>query len=162
MYILKGHFGRRGFYLLRNSNCVFETQHKFGIFPNSLVELNGDKIEIKIKNFVGDKSQIYKNGGKIGTLNFYHYRYSIISLKRNDGDIDHFKLEEDGYSQTYVLSQNDLTILKFKASINPLHFDKKFEIEELENKFSRSAIEELIFYVGEILYRKVTPETSPF
>lgn len=162
LYVLERHFGRRGFCLLRNLSCVFETKHWLGLFPNSSVALNGDTIDIKIMNFVGDKCQIYKNGDKIGTLNFYHYLYAVISLNRNDGGHDHFKLEQEGYSNIHALSQNGEELLKFKANLNPLRIGKRFEVEQLKNDFPQSAIEELIFYVGEILYRKAIPDSLPF
>ncbi len=153
--------GRRGFYLLKNGHCVFETKHKLGLLPQSSVNLHGEDIEIKLKNFVGDRCNIFKNGVIIGVLDFYHYLYSVISLLRTDGSTDIFKLEEEGYSQTFLLSNDNQSILKFKTSLNPFLIDDRFEIERLEHTYPIRMIEELIFYAGEILYRKIRPDSSP-
>jgi len=148
--------------LLKNGHCAFETQHKLGILPQSSVNLHGDIIEIKLKNLVGDRCHIFKNGVNIGVLDFYHYLYALISLQRNDGATDLFKLEEDAYSQIFILSINERELLKFKLNLNPFLIDKRFEIERLENAYPVNVIEELIFYAGEILYRKMGRDASPF
>jgi len=94
-------------------------------------------------------------------LNFYHYLYSVITLMRNDGGVDNFKLEEEGYSQIFVLSNDGLPLLRFRGSLNPLLIDKRYEIEVIETSFPDTVIEELILYAGEILYRKIRPGASP-
>lgn len=162
MYVLRGHIGRRGFFLEKAEQCIFETHHSYGIMPNSFVTLGADNINIRIRNLVGDKWNIFKNGYKIGNLDFSHYLYSTITLDRKDGSTDLFKLEEEGYSQAYVLSKSNMPIIKFVTSLNPLLIDDKFTLEVLSYAYPSEVIEELIYYAGEILYRKVRPNSGRF
>lgn len=161
MYILRGHWGRRGFSLSKDGQTVFKTRHRFGLFPSSFVTFHGFVIDIKPENTLGDKWTVFKDGNNIGRLDFSHYRYAVIALSRTDGGEDVFKLEESGYSQVHTLSDASGLICKFTTSLNPLRFDDKYDVDIISTKFPNDVLEELLLYAGEVLYRMVRPDQSP-
>ena len=155
MYLLIGNIGRRGFSLEAEGRRVFQTKHWFGMMPNSSVNFGNDHIRIKLQNFLGIKSTIYKNGHKIGNIDFTTYLYSIITLDTKSDSKDIFKIEEEGFSQSYTLSQSNRPILKFSASLNPLNLSERFKVEVLSDSYPSHVIEELALYAGEVLFRLV-------
>ena len=112
-------------------------------------------------NLLGDKWNITKNGNVIGRLDFSHYRYSVIKLNRIDGNLDTFRLDEEGYSQIFVLTGRLGAIMRFKKSISPLRMDDKYDVEILSNIYSENIAIELMLYAGEILFRKTNRDASP-
>ena len=161
MYSLQGLIGRRGFWLNHNGQRLFETRHKLGLFPNSIARIAGENIKISLANLLGDKWNITKNGNVIGRLDFSHYRYSVIKLNRIDGKLDTFRLDEEGYSQIFVLTGRLGTIMRFTKSISPLRMDDKYDVEILSNIYSENIAIELMLYAGEILFRKTNRDASP-
>ena len=159
-YILIGNIGRRGFSLEESGRRIFQTKHPFGILPNSSVKFGNDDIRIKLQNFLGIKSTIYKNGHQIGNIDFTTYLYSTITLETKSGSKDIFKVEEEGFSQTYILSQSGRPILKLSASLNPLDLVDIFKIEILSDVYPHEVIEELALYAGEVLFRLVRTNSS--
>lgn len=155
MYELAGKIATRGFYLERAGKRVFATSHKFGILQNSTAIIGNDKITVKARNLLGEKFTIQKNGFKIGHIDLTSYLYSKISLNRTDGTVDVFKLEERGFSQIHVLSHLGEEVIKFTVSLNPLRLVEFYKVEVLSDKFAPSAVEELMYYAGEILFRQV-------
>ena len=111
-------------------------------------------------NLVGDKWVVFKNDERMGELDFSYYRYSRIKLERFDGGEDIFRIDEDGYSQVYILSQSGQSIFRLDSSINPLRIDEKFDIHLLSDAYSSNQLHELILYTGEVLYRMVRPNNS--
>jgi len=162
LYSLNGLFGRRGFYLSRGNNRVFETAHKWGMLPSSYTRIADQEFQIKPTNFVGDKFQVIKNGVRIGRLDFSNYRYSKIVLSRIDEMEDVFRLDEIGYSQTFILHKNKIPHARFTMSLNPARIDKKYTIDILSEEFSDDILHELLFYTGEILYRMIKPDQGSF
>lgn len=157
MYVLSGKIGRLGFVLTRGQQQLFSTQHKWGLLRTSYCQLADDKVTIRPTNLVGDKFKIIKNGAAIGRLSFAYYQFSTIILFRNDGGQDNFRLDEDSYSFSYILSQSGRGIMCLTGSLNPLRIDDKFTIEILSNHYPRSVLEELMLYAGEILFRSIRP-----
>ncbi len=161
MYSLHGLIGRRGFWLNREGQILFQTRHKLGLFPNSFAKISGVDFRINLANLLGDKWNIRKNGDVIGQLDFSHYQYSVIALNRLDGGVDKFRLDEDGYSQVFILTGKSGALMRFKRSINPLRIDDKYDVELLLDIYPETVLIELIFYAGEILFRKTNPDASP-
>lgn len=156
MYIIRGHIGRRGFSLQKDGRHIFATKHSFGFLRTSKISIGAAKIAIKSQNLIGSKFQIFKDGHEIGSLDFTSYLYSVLSLQKKDGSVDIFKFEEDGFSQIFTLSQAGQKILKITTSLNPINLSEKYTVEVVSDRFSAEAIEELIFYCGEILFRNLS------
>jgi hypothetical protein len=156
MYLLDGNLLGRGFSLSKAKQIRFRTKHKFGVMPASTVLIHGAHRSVKPHNLLGDKWDIFDGDDRLGQLDMSNYLYHSISLKRIDGRNDVFKLEQQGYAAHYILSKSDAQIMSFDLSLNPFHLQDRYKINVFPNTFSASALEELMFYVGEILYRKVS------
>ena len=154
MYILLGKILGRGFSLEKSNRKIFRTTHKLGFLPSSYVSIDGDRISLKPKNMIVSKLSIFKNGYEMGEIDLHAHFHATISLKTKEGEVDRFKFEDIPFAQTFILSNSKAQILKFSSSLNPLLLREKFTIEVLSDIFPREAIEELIFYSGEILFRK--------
>ena len=161
MYTLYGLIGRRGFKLEKDGLTLFQTAHKFGMFPTSFTTIADVNFKISPANLLGDKWAITKDNEIIGELSFSNYRYSLITLSCTDGSVDKFRLDEEGYSNIYTLTGQDGPMMKFKASLNPLRVDDKYNVELVSSAYTGDILYELIFYAGEILFRKIKPGNSP-
>lgn len=132
------------------------------MFPTSFTTINSFDFKISPANLLGDEWHIFKNGQNIGRLAFSSYRYSLITLNRFDGNVDNFRLDEEGYARVYRLTGHSGTLMRFIASLNPLRVDDKYDVELHSNIYSDEILHELIFYAGEILYRLTKPQDSAF
>lgn len=153
-YLLRGNPLTRGFSLLHNNSVQFTTRHYLGWFPSSRTLLNGETIKIVPKNIVGDKLNIKKSDLVCGEIDFHKAAYSQISLNRFDGETDRFRLDAIGFQQEYILHRHGQSpILKIKFDLSPIKLDNKYWVEGLDTSMSNSAMNELMLYCGEILFR---------
>lgn len=161
MYVLKGNVWVRGFSLEKDKALRFRTRHRLGFMNGSMVTIGDANLSVKQQGFVGFKWNIYKNGGFMGHLDISNYMHAIIALKRNDGTVDVFKLIRQGFAQEYILSKSDVEIMRFDVSLNPLNLEDQYRVSVFSNIFTQGALEELIFYAGEILFRTMHTFSRP-
>ena len=128
--------------------------------PGSTVIVNDVCLTVKLNTPIGDKWDVFKGAEHTGRLDCSDFRHFSIILKRNDGGTDVFKLEQQGYAELYILSKSSIKVMSFDLSLNPLHLTDRYKITLFPNTFSDPALEELMFYGGEILYRKISLQSA--
>lgn len=160
MYVLKGNILVRGFSLVKDNSVCFRTRHRFGAMPGSTVTIRGDRLSVKRNNLLGDKWDVFKGDAHVGRLDFSNYLYSSIALNRHDGIVDVFKLEQQGYAELYILSKSGTPIMSFDLSLNPFYLEDRYKVSIVSDAFPDDVLEELMFYVGEMLFRKVSLQSA--
>ena len=151
MYVLKTNFRGRGFRLIKNRQQIFKTTIYNGDLYRSSVVIHGDNYEIKRNQ---DQLNIYKNDAKIGFLDLFRKPYSIITLQRTDGTKDFFKLESTHMSHYTLYSVNGDELLLLDQSWSKMFFFHEFKVKALSDFYPDETLEELIYYVGEVIYLK--------
>ena len=157
MYVLKPNKKGRGFRLLHKKQQVFETTHLYNAPPVSSVTIETDEIEIR---HFKETSEIFKNGKKIGAITYKKKNDILITLYRLDGGKDFFKLNAVVLSHYTLSTVNEKSLLKFQHMLSRVFFFNEFKVEVLSDLYPNEILEELMFYAGEVLYKRVEDDKN--
>lgn len=152
MYVLKPNRKARGFRLMHKRQQIFQTINSDDVTQPSSVLIDSDTIEMRHHE---ETSEIFKNGNKIGIVSSKNETDYIITLYRLDGSKDFFKLSTVVFSHYTLSSVDEDPLLKFNQMASRLFFFNDFKVEVLSDLYPPELLEELMFYAGEIIYKRV-------
>ena len=84
----------------------------------------------------------------------------MITLYRLDGAKDFFKLNAVVLSHYTLSTVNEKSLLKFQHMLSRVFFFNEFKVEVLSDLYPNKILEELMFYVGEVLYKRVEDDKN--
>lgn len=152
MYVLKPNRKGRGFRLYYKRHLVFQTTNSHDVTQPSSVRIDSEEIEIEHNE---QTSEIFKNGQKIGIVTYKTDADFVITLYRLDGAKDFFKLQSTALSHYTLSALDEKPLLKFNHMLSRLFFFNEFKVEILSDLYPSEILEELMFYAGEIIYKRV-------
>lgn len=152
MYVLKPNRKGRGFRLMHKRHQIFQTTNSDDVTEPSSLIIDSDAIEMR---HYEEASEIFKNGNKIGVVSSKNETDYIITLYRLDGAKDFFKLSSVVFSHHTLTSVDEDPLLKFNQMASRLFFFNDFKVEVLSDLYPAELLEELMFYAGEVIYKRV-------